>query len=57
MIKTSDLTPRQKKIVVIAAGIVLLYILFGFIGAPFIVRNVLENKVADAIHRRITVLV
>jgi len=55
MIKTSDLTPRQKKIAVIVAVIVLLYILFGFVGAPFIVRNVLENKVADAIHRRIMV--
>ena len=55
MIKTSDLTPRQKKIAVIVAGIVLLYMLFGFFGAPLIVRNVLENKVANAIHRRITV--
>lgn len=55
MIKTYDLTPRQKKIAVIVAGIVLLYILFGFIGAPFIIRNVLENKVADAIDRQVTV--
>jgi len=55
MIKASDLTPRQKKIAVIVAGIVLLYILFGFIGAPFIVRSVLENKVADAIDRQIAV--
>lgn len=55
MIKASDLTPRQKKIAAIVAGIVLLYILFGFIGAPFIVRSVLENKVADAIDRRVAV--
>jgi hypothetical protein len=55
MIKTSELTPRQKKTAIIVAGIVLLYILFGFIGAPWIVRSVLETKVADAIDRQITV--
>ena len=55
MIKASELTPRQKKISVIVAGIVLLYMLFGFIGAPFIVRSVLENTVADVIDRQIAV--
>lgn len=55
MIKTADLTPRQKRIAFIAAGIGLLYLLFGFFGAPFILHNVLENKVADAIGGPITV--
>ena len=55
MIKTADLTPRQKKIAITLFAIVLIYILFGFIGAPFIVRSVLEKQVATAIHRQVTV--
>ena len=55
MIKTADLTPRQKKIAVIVGAVLLIYILFGFIGAPFILRSILENQVARAIDRRITV--
>ena len=55
MIKTADLTPRQKKIAITLFAILLIYILFGFIGAPFIVRSILENQVAEAINRQVTV--
>lgn len=55
MIKTADLTPRQKKTAISLVAVILIYILFGFAGAPFIVRNILENKVAGAIDRQVTV--
>ena len=55
MIKTADLTPRQKKIAITLCAILLIYILFGFIGAPFIVRSLLEKQVAEAINRQVTV--
>ena len=55
MIKTANLTPRQKKIAITIAALIVLYILFGFIGAPFIVRGILEKQVAAAIKRQVTV--
>ena len=55
MIKTSDLSPRQKKIAIVLSAIVLIYILFGFLGAPFIVRTILEKQAAEAINRHISV--
>ena len=55
MIKIADLTPRQKKIALTLSAILLFYILFGFIGAPFIVGSMLENQVAAAIDRQVTV--
>lgn len=55
MIKTADLTLRQKKIIVILASIVLIYLLFGFLAAPFAVRNILENQIAGAINRKVSV--
>ncbi len=55
MIKTSELTPLQKKLAMALAGTLLFYVLFGFLGAPFIVRHVLEKKVAAAIDREIKV--
>ena len=55
MIKTADLTPRQKKIAIAIAALIVLYVLFGFIGAPFIVRGILEKQVAEAIDRQVTV--
>ena len=55
MIKTADLTPRQKKIAITIAALVALYLLFGFIGAPFIVRGILEKQVAAAIKRQVAV--
>ena len=55
MIKAADLTPRQKKIAITLCTILLIYLLFGFIGAPFIVRSLLEKQVAEAINRQVTV--
>ncbi|MDX2451148.1 DUF748 domain-containing protein [Desulfosarcina sp.] len=55
MIKTADLTLRQKKIAITLCTILLIYLLFGFIGAPFIVRSLLEKQVAEAINRQVTV--
>ena len=55
MIKTDNLTPRQKKIAITIAALIVLYILFGFIGAPFIVRGILEQQVAAAIKRQVAV--
>ena len=55
MIKTADLTPRQKKTAIALASILAAYLLFGFLGAPFIVRSVLEKQVAGAINRQVTV--
>jgi uncharacterized protein involved in outer membrane biogenesis len=55
MIKTADLTPRQKKIAIAVGVVLLIYLLFGFIGAPFIVRRILENTVAQAIDRQVSV--
>ena len=55
MINTADLTPRQKWIAVVVGAVLTIYLLFGFVGAPFILRNILENTVAPAIDRRITV--
>ena len=55
MIKTADLTPRQKKIAITLFAILLIYLLFGFIGAPFMVRSILEKQVAEAINRQVTV--
>ena len=55
MIKTDALTPRQKKVALIVAALVVLYLLFGFIGMPFIVRGILENQVAAAIQRQVAV--
>ncbi|BBO69384.1 flagellar motor protein MotB [Desulfosarcina alkanivorans] len=55
MIKTADLTVRQKQIVVAISAILVFYILFGFLGAPFIVRSIMENQVARAINRDVSV--
>ena len=55
MIKTADLTPRQKKIAIVMGSLLAAYLLFGFLGAPFIVRSVLEKQVAGAINRQVTV--
>jgi uncharacterized protein involved in outer membrane biogenesis len=55
MIKTADLTPRQKKIAIVMASLLAVYLLFGFLGAPFIVRSILEKQVAGAINRQVTV--
>ena len=55
MLKIADLTPRQKKIAVTLSATLLFYLLFGFIGAPFVVRSILENQVAEAINRQVTV--
>ncbi len=50
-----ELTSCQKRAAIIVASILLFYLLFGFIGAPFIVRGVLEKKVAAAIGRKVSV--
>ena len=55
MIKTAVLTPRQKKIVIAISAILAVYILFGFLGAPFIVRSIMEKQVARAISRDVSV--
>jgi uncharacterized protein involved in outer membrane biogenesis len=55
MIKSLVLTPRKKKIAVTVLATLLIYVLFGFIGAPFLVRHILENQVADTINRQVTV--
>ncbi len=55
MLKYTALTPRLKKTAIILSAILLIYLLFGFIGAPFIVRRILENQVAEAINRQVTV--
>ncbi len=55
MIKPAELTPRQKKTAITLSAILLIYLLFGFIGAPFIVRRILEDQVAEAINRQVTV--
>lgn len=55
MIKTADLTPGQKKTAVTLMATAVIYLLFGFAGAPFIVRGILEKQVARAIHRQVTV--
>lgn len=55
MMKLSVLSPRQKKIAIIISTIVLAYLIFGFFVAPFIVRRVLENRVAEAIGRQVAV--
>ena len=55
MIKTADLTPRQRKLAITAVAVVLVYLLFGFVGAPFIVRRVLEKQAAAAIGRQVAV--
>ncbi len=55
MIKTADLTPRQEKIAIGLFAIIVTYLLFGFIGAPFIVRSILEKQVAGAIGRQVAV--
>ncbi|BBO90123.1 DUF748 domain-containing protein [Desulfosarcina ovata] len=55
MIKTADLTPRQKKLAIGLGAALLIYLLFGFIAAPFILRSVLEKKVAGIIHRQVAV--
>ncbi|MFO7714062.1 DUF748 domain-containing protein [Desulfosarcina sp.] len=55
MIKTVNWTPRRKKIAITLAAAVLVYILSGFVAAPFIVRHLLEKTVAAAIHRQVTV--
>ncbi len=55
MIKTADLTPRQRKIALTLIACMVSYTLFGFVGAPFIVRSILEKQVAAAIHRPVTV--
>lgn len=55
MIKTADLTPRQKRVAITLSTILLIYLIFGFIGAQFIVRSILEDRVAEAINRQVTV--
>jgi hypothetical protein len=55
MIKNADPTPQQKKLGIALATLFFLYALFGFIGAPFIVHNLLENRVAQAIGRQVAV--
>ncbi|WP_419658122.1 DUF748 domain-containing protein [Desulfosarcina variabilis] len=51
----SKLPPRQKRIVIIVASVFIFYLLFGFFGAPLIVRGVLEKKVAKIIGRPVSV--
>ncbi len=55
MIKTGDLTVRQKKIVIVIIAIFVLYLLFGFLAAPFVVDGIVEKQVAEAIGRKIAV--
>ncbi|GEM_PF-2375583 len=55
MIKTADLTPMQIKIAITLFAVLVFYVLFGFLGAPFIVRSILEKQVAEAINRQVAV--
>ncbi|HSO20106.1 MAG TPA: hypothetical protein VLT88_11635 [Desulfosarcina sp.] len=55
MIRTADLTPRQKKITLILMSLLALYLLVGFLGLPFIVRPILEKQAAGAVRRQVSV--
>lgn len=54
-LKSVKLTSRQKRAVITVAAAILFYLLFGFLGAPFIVRGILEGMLGSAIDRRVTV--
>ena len=49
------LSPKQKKVATVLAVTFLAYLLFGFLGAPPIVRHILEKRVSAAINREISV--
>lgn len=51
----STLSPTQRKAAAIAAGVFACYTLFGFLGAPLLVKRALENNVAQRLARVITV--
>ena len=50
-----EFTRRQKRACIIIASLVFFYLLFGFLGAPLILRGVLEKDVARAIGRDVSV--
>ncbi len=52
---SNTLSPRQKKVAIIVACIVFVYLVFGFLITPFILRRVLGKNVSEAINRQVTV--
>jgi outer membrane protein OmpA-like peptidoglycan-associated protein len=49
------LTKKKKIVLWIAAGVLALYIVAGFVGAPMVIRHLLENNVSRQLGRNVTV--
>lgn len=49
-----DWYKRHKKLCWVIAGLFLFYSLVGFVGAPMMIHHVLENKVSEALNRKVS---